>query len=106
MLFEKPLQTTSSRKDDEVPSPPLRLSCLFLCLLSFGLRGKRPINSLFFQIISAVLDDRTKDKISFLSKKEAEAKLTGLISPSALPAALPGGLDDFNYSNEEYLSLP
>ncbi|CAM9991410.1 unnamed protein product [Scytosiphon promiscuus] len=59
-----------------------------------------------WKIISAVLDERTKDKISFLSKREAEAKLTGLISPSNLPAALPGGLDNFGYSNEEYLSLP
>ncbi|CAM9456580.1 unnamed protein product [Hapterophycus canaliculatus] len=58
-----------------------------------------------WKLISAVLDERTKDKIFFVSKREAEAKLTGLISPSDLPASLPGGLDKFSYSNEEYLSL-
>ncbi|CAM9207418.1 unnamed protein product [Ectocarpus sp. 6 AP-2014] len=58
-----------------------------------------------WKLISTVLEERTKEKIAFLSKKEAEATLTGLIDPSALPASLPGGLDDFTYSNEEYLRL-
>ncbi|CAM9643337.1 unnamed protein product [Ectocarpus sp. 13 AM-2016] len=58
-----------------------------------------------WKLISTVLEERTKDKIAFVSKKEAEATLTGLIDPSALPASLPGGLDDFTYSNEEYLNL-
>lgn len=51
-----------------------------------------------------MLEERTKDKIAFLSKKEAEARLTGLIDPSALPATLPGGLDDYSYTNDDYLS--
>eukprot|EP00752_Nemacystus_decipiens_P005199 g4718.t1 len=59
---------------------------------------------LVWKIISAVLEERTKEKIAFLSKKEAEARLTGLIDPSALPATLPGGLDGYSYSNEDYLS--
>lgn len=50
-----------------------------------------------------MLEERTKDKIAFLSKKETEGRLTGLIDPSALPAALPGGLDDYSYTNEQYL---
>ncbi|CAM9904510.1 unnamed protein product [Ectocarpus fasciculatus] len=58
-----------------------------------------------WKLISTVLEERTKEKIAFLSKKEAEATLTGLIDPSALPTSLPGGLDDFTYSNEEYLTL-
>lgn len=51
-----------------------------------------------------MLEERTKDKIAFLSKREAEARLTGLVDPSVLPATLPGGLDDYSYSNEDYLS--
>lgn len=51
-----------------------------------------------------MLEERTKDKIAFLSKKEAEARLTRLIDPSVLPAALPGGLEDYSYTNEDYLS--
>lgn len=50
-----------------------------------------------------MLEERTKAKITFLSKREAEARLTGLIDPAALPATLPGGLDDFAYTNEQYL---
>ncbi|CAN0417254.1 unnamed protein product [Pylaiella littoralis] len=59
-----------------------------------------------WKVISAVLEDRTKDKIAFLSNKDAASRLAGLIDPTALPAALPGGLDDFTYTNEVYLSSP
>ena len=51
-----------------------------------------------------MLEERTKEKIAFLSKKEAEARLTGLIDPPFLPSTLPGGLDDYSYTNENYLS--
>ncbi|CAN0490808.1 unnamed protein product, partial [Laminaria digitata] len=58
-----------------------------------------------FQIISAVLDERTKEKISFLTKKEAPARLARHVDPSYLPSSLPGGLDPFRYSNKAYLLI-
>ncbi|CAM9440249.1 unnamed protein product [Discosporangium mesarthrocarpum] len=61
-----------------------------------------PINFIW-KLISSVLDERTKRKISFVPGKEAASTLAYHVDPAVLQSSLPGGLDPFVYSNEEYL---